>query len=72
MIFVKGNLCFKDLLKLFEGVNMHVDKRNLADIIHSDFQKAFNTVPHQRLKKKSIATGLEGRFLFLDVELVKR
>ena len=36
---------------------------HIIDIIYTDFQKAFNSVPHKRLLSKIIISGIEGNML---------
>ena len=50
--FLKGKSCLTNLLEFFEKVNRHVDLGEPVDIVYLDFQKAFDTVPHQRLLRK--------------------
>jgi hypothetical protein len=40
------------------------DNRNAIDIIYLDFQKAFDTVPHQRLINKLQSYGICGNILW--------
>ncbi|CAM5105426.1 unnamed protein product [Natator depressus] len=51
--FCKGKSCLTNLLEFFEGVNKHTDKDDPVDRVYLDFQKAFDKVPHQRLKLSS-------------------
>ncbi|CAM4528317.1 unnamed protein product [Caretta caretta] len=48
-------------IRIFEGVNKHVDKGDPVDIVYLDFQKAFDKVPHQRLLSKVSCLGIRGR-----------
>ena len=40
-----------------------LDNKNNIDIIYLDFQKTFDTVPHQRLLKKLKGYGIQGKVL---------
>ena len=41
----------------FEEITKWVDEGSPVDVIYLDFQKAFDKVPHQRLKLKSHGMG---------------
>ena len=40
-----------------------LDNGYIIDIIYTDFQKAFNSVPHKRLLSKIKSYGIEGNIL---------
>ena len=61
--FCKGRSCLTNLLEFFEKVNRHVDVGEPVDIVYLDFQKAFDTVPHQRLLRKLHSQGIRGQVL---------
>ena len=52
-----------NLLEFFEDVTSRVDKGEPADVVYSDFQKAFDKVPHKRLSCKIKAHGIGGSAL---------
>ena len=47
--FLKARSCLTNLLRFFEEITKWVDEESPVDVIYSDFQKAFDKVPHQRL-----------------------
>ena len=50
-----------------------MDCRHQVDVIFLDFQKAFDTVPHQRLLKKLNHYGIRGNiYNWLDIWLTQR
>jgi hypothetical protein len=50
--FMRGWSCATNLLSFFENILMAaLDSGDVADIVYLDFAKAFDTVPHERLKK---------------------
>jgi hypothetical protein len=51
--FMRGRSCTTNLLSFFEKMTAELDKGKAADVIYLDFAKAFDTVPHERLKKSS-------------------
>jgi hypothetical protein len=61
--FMKGRSCTSNLLAFLEEVTAEIDKGEAMDVIYLDFAKAFDTVPHERLKKKLKAHGISGRLL---------
>jgi hypothetical protein len=61
--FVKGRSCNTQLLESMEIWTDILDKHGCVDTIYFDFQKAFDTVPHQRLLKKLEAYGFRGNIL---------
>jgi hypothetical protein len=58
--FMKGRSCVTNLLTFFDKVTSELDSGESIDVIYLDFAKAFDTVPHERLKKKMKAHGLGG------------
>jgi alkylation response protein AidB-like acyl-CoA dehydrogenase len=44
-------------------VTAALDRSEPADVIYLDFAKVFDTVPHERLKKKLNAHGIAGGLL---------
>jgi hypothetical protein len=61
--FMRGRSCATNLLEFFEKVTSELDKGEAIDVICLDFAKAFDTVPHERLKKKLKVHGLGGEVL---------
>jgi ribosomal protein S19E (S16A) len=61
--FMKGRSCTSNLLVFLDKVTAELDKGEPVDIIYLDFAKAFDTVPHERLKKKLKAHGVTGKLL---------
>jgi hypothetical protein len=61
--FMKGRSCTSNLLSFLEKVTAALDEGKALDIIYLDFAKAFDTVPHERLKKKLKAHGISGGLL---------
>ena len=59
--FRSGRSCITQLIEAIELWTEEVDMRNSVDVIYLDFQKAFDTVPHQRLLKKLSAYGIRGK-----------
>jgi hypothetical protein len=60
---MRGRSCATNLLEFFEKVTFELDRGEAIDVIYLDFAKAFDTVPHERLKKKLKAHGLGGEVL---------
>jgi hypothetical protein len=58
--FMRGKSCVTNLLTFFKKITSAVDGGKVADVIYLDFAKAFDTVPHERLKKKMKAHGIGG------------
>eukprot|EP00061_Rhincodon_typus_P005695 g25524.t1 len=50
--FVWGMSCLINLIKFFEEVTKMIDEGQVVDVIHMDFSKAFDKVPHGRLVQK--------------------
>ena len=55
-----GRFCVTQLLCVMEMWTNSLNSREEIDCIYSDFQKAFDTVPHARLISKLKAYGMEG------------
>ena len=47
--FVENRSCLTNLLAFLEYVSDYVDQGYPIDVIHLDFQKAFDKVPHRRI-----------------------
>ena len=61
--FRKGYSCVTQLIDVCEKWTDELDNKNNIDIIYLNFQKAFDTVPHQRLLKKLKGYGIQGKVL---------
>ena len=59
--FMKTRSCMTQLLETLEGWTDLLDQNFLVDIIYVDFQKAFDTITHQRLLSKVCAYGIRGK-----------
>ena len=61
--FVPGRNCLSQLLICMEDWTSMLEKRKAFDVIYTDFSKAFDSVPHQRLHMKSHNIGISGYIL---------
>jgi hypothetical protein len=61
--FMKNRACVTNLLTFLEKATAEVDSGEAVDVVYLDFAKAFDKVPHARLKKKMAAHGIGGRLL---------
>jgi hypothetical protein len=61
--FMKGRSTTLQLLKVLDDWTKILDSGDLIDIIYTDFQKAFDTVPHQRMIHKIKAYGIGGNVI---------
>ena len=61
--FVKGKSCTSQLLWVLEKWSELLDNNQSIDNIYFDFQKAFDTVPHNRLIRKLEYYGIKGKML---------
>ena len=61
--FIPGRSCSTQLLLLLDYLTCHLDNGYSIDVIYLDFQKAFDTVPHQRLLHKLTSCGIHGNIL---------
>ena len=59
--FMKTRSCMTQLLETLEEWTDLPDQNFSIDVIHLDFQKAFDTIPHQRLLSKVHAYGIRGK-----------
>ena len=55
--FSKSKIMPNKFVMFFEEITKWVDEGSPVDVIYLDFQKAFDKVPHQRLKLKSHGMG---------------
>ena len=61
--FMKGRSCLTNLLEFMETVSGILDEGEVVDVVYLDFKKAFDAVPHSRLKAKLLAVGIEGKLV---------
>ncbi|BHF85998.1 hypothetical protein SprV_ctg1102917600 [Sparganum proliferum] len=61
--FLKGRSCTTNLLRSLQSWTRALDDRHEVHIALIDFQKAFDTVPHQRLLHKLKKIGIGDNFL---------
>ena len=61
--FRKGRSCVTQLIEVLDDWTEQLDNKNAIDTIYLDFQKAFDTVPHQRLINKLQSYGICGKIL---------
>ena len=55
--------CATQLFHVLDYFTNHLDKGETVDIIYLDFQKAFDSVPHQCLIQKLTSYGVHGKVL---------
>ena len=71
--FLSGKSCFMNLLISLEEITKLLDEGIPVDVLYMDFQKAFDSVPHQRLLKKIKAHGIGGKlYSWIEVWLCNR
>ena len=58
--FIKTKSCVTQLLESIEKWTELLDQGYSVDVIYLDFQKAFDSVPHERLLKKIYVYGIRG------------
>jgi len=58
--FMKGRSCLTNLISFCDQVTHLVDKGKAVDVVHLDFSKAFDSVPHSILLEKRAAHDLGG------------
>ena len=63
--FMQGRSCTRQLLHVLDYFTKHLDKGHSVEMIYLDFQKVFDSVPHQRLMQKLTSIGLQGKVLKL-------
>lgn len=61
--FRSGRSCTTQLLEVCDKWSEELDNKNSVDVIYFDFQKAFDSVPHQRLLIKLTGYGIGGHIL---------
>jgi len=61
--FLKGRSATLPLLNVLDDWTKLLDAGISIDVLYTDFQKAFNTVPHRRLLAKLTSYGFSGKIL---------
>ncbi len=61
--FLPGKSCTTNLLEAYEILCDALERGDPVDVIFTDFCKAFDTVPHERLLHKLRAYGIRGQLL---------
>ena len=56
--FIKGRSTMLQLLNMFDNWTEYLEGGGQIDTIYSDFEKAFDKVPHRRLISKLYSYGL--------------
>ena len=62
--FVPGRDCMTQLLECIEDWTRRLESSKAFDVIYTDFSKAFDSVPHERLFLKLEAMGIKGDVLY--------
>ena len=58
--FMNSRFCLTNLISFYDKVTRLVDEGQAVDVVYLDFNKAFDTVPHNILVEKLAAHGLDG------------
>eukprot|EP00061_Rhincodon_typus_P017528 g46252.t1 len=58
--FMEGKFCLTNQLEFFEDVMSKVDNGDLVDLVHLDFQKAFDNMLDRRLTQMVRSQGVKG------------
>ena len=61
--FRRKHSCTLQLLNVLDDIMKFHDENNQIDMIYLDIQKAFDSVPHNRLIKKLESYGIQGDLL---------
>ena len=59
--FRSGRSCLSNLLQFLDKVTDWIDNGESVDVIYTDFAKAFDKVPHERLLQKLTDHGIVGK-----------
>ena len=62
--FIKGRSTVLQLLKVADDWVKSLDEGDQVDIIYTDFEKAFDKIPHHRLISKLYAYGLNDQLIY--------
>lgn len=57
--FMKGRSCLANLIFFYNKITRFVGERKAVDVVHLDFNKAFDTFSHTFLLEKLTAQGLD-------------
>jgi hypothetical protein len=57
--FLKGKSCTTNMLEYVDILSSSIEQGIVIDVLYTDFSKAFDTVPHQRLIAKLSAYGID-------------
>lgn len=68
--FVPNKSCLSNLLEATEYINEHLAQEEPVDVFYLDFQKAFDTVPHDLLMKKLQKMGLNNQLLAIIADFL--
>ena len=66
--FLPGHSCSTQLLYVIDIITSSLDHGLPVDVIYLDLQKAFDSVPHNRLLVKVESYGISSKFFGLDQE----
>jgi len=58
--FTKGKSCLAQLPTIFSTINQAADSKKSVDVMYFDFEKAFDSVPHEQLLFKLWQVGIIG------------
>jgi len=56
--FIKGKSTVLQLLQILDDCTLQLENGGQIDVIYTDFEKAFDTVPHKRLISKLYSCGI--------------
>ena len=71
--FVSGLSCITQILEVMDSWTEVVDDGGSVDVIYTDFETAFDSVPYRRLMRKVSACGIRGKLLrWIDDFLANR
>ena len=62
-VFLPDHSCTMQLFHVMDIITGSLDHGQPVDVIYLDLQKAFDTVPHNRLIRKVESYGISGKFL---------